>query len=536
MMLNRYSLTSTMLVLTVVLGLVIWAAYDSYQYRALNSILKENLTQRFDKQAREHRLRFDNYVKSFSPSVKLYANDASIYKYLQNVDWLEPPTKIINHKDIPVWLPGVSSMRRFILPRYAMLIDSDGRTREIYNNRGSVPPEELINISPLTLEVSKEQSYLTILNDKPYLITSEDILSDAGDEPVYASLLIASPVDEKFLQDSQGVAQHEEIIALLKEGEDRVLISNNEDLVASGASLSELKKSYLLVGEGFFDSGSADIIVRFYSLISTEEVQQQTAAILNKDRQIRAVTAISSIIAFGLVMYWITSRIQRLSRKVVAFSEKMDIPQPELTNRDEILELDNRFELLAEAVRRETISLEHQTTHDLLTDLPNRKYLQERLLREASNCELEGCSFVLMISDLNNFKEVNDTLGHHVGDQVLQQAGDRFRAVLRGGDTVARLGGDEFCILLSKTSIKVAEIIASKIIDAFDSPFAIEGNIVKVGISIGIVEFPGHGSEVELLMQRADAAMYHAKNNQTGFSIYHSVMKDKDVSVNDIKK
>ena len=119
---------------------------------------------------------------------------------------------------------------------------------------------------------------------------------------------------------------------------------------------------------------------------------------------------------------------------------------------------------------------------------------------------------------------------------MLQQAGDRFRAVLRSGDTVARLGGDEFCILLSKTSIKVAEIIASKIIEAFDSPFAIEGNIMKVGISIGIVEFPGHGSEVDLLMQRADAAMYHAKNNQTGFSIYHSVMKDIDVSANDVKK
>ena len=120
-------------------------------------------------------------------------------------------------------------------------------------------------------------------------------------------------------------------------------IESNKEQFRAISIEQELKKSYLFAGEGFFDSGSADIIVRFYSLISTEEVQDQTVAILRKDRQIRAVTAIASVLAFGLVMYWITSRIQRLSRKVVDFSEKMDMPQPELRHSDEIMELDNRF-------------------------------------------------------------------------------------------------------------------------------------------------------------------------------------------------
>ncbi len=520
-----------MLVLTVVVGIVIWTGYDVYQYRALNSILKENLTQRFDYQARAHRLRFDNYIKSFYPSVKLYAKNTNIHKYLKGVEWSQPAAEIIKHETIPEWLPELSSMRRFILPRYAMLIDSAGQIRETYNYRGSVPSDELRNISALTLDISKGQSYLTILGDRPFLITSENIHLGDDDKNIAASLLIASPVDEKFLQDSQGAAQYEGVIALLKEGEERVLVSNNEDLVSSGTLLSELKKSYLFAGEGFFDSGSADIIVRFYSLISTQEVQKQTAAILSKDRQIRAVTAILSVLAFVMVMFWITSRIQKLSGKVVDFSEKMDMPQPEMRHRDEILELDNRFEMLAEAVRQETRSLEHQTLHDLLTDLPNRRFLQERLINEVSGCKSESSSFVLMICDLNNFKEVNDNLGHHVGDGVLQQASERFQAALRGDDTVARLGGDEFCILLSKTSIKVAEIIASKIVEAFAAPFAIDGNIIKVGISIGIVEYPEHGSDVDQLMQFADAAMYHAKNNQTGFSIYNSTMKNREKSV-----
>jgi len=514
-----------MLILTVVVGLLIWAAYDAYQYQALNTILKENLTQRFNEQAKVHRLRFDNYVKSFNPGVKLYADNSNLHEYLQTVNWSEPSGKIIKHSSLPGWLPDLASMRRFILPRFAMLMDESGRTREIYNYRNAVPSDELMSISALTREISKGQSYLTIVNDRPYLISSEDVTDIVNGEILRACLLIASPVDEKFLQDSQGATQHEGVIALLKEGEDKVLVSNNEELVASGVSLSELKESYLLAGEGFFDSGSSDIIVRFYSLISTEEVQHQTAEILNKDRRIRAVTAIMSIFAFAMVMYWITARVQKLSRRVAAFSEKMDMPQPELRHGDEILELENRFEMLAEAVDKETRSLEHQTLHDLLTDLPNRKYLYERLLNEVSSCKLEGCAFVLMICDLNNFKEVNDTLGHHVGDKVLQQSSDRFRAALRGDDTVARLGGDEFCIVLSKTSIKVAEIIASKIIEAFDSPFAIEGNIIRVGTSIGIVEYPEHGSDAEQLMQRADAAMYYAKNRKTGFSIYTTSMR-----------
>jgi diguanylate cyclase (GGDEF)-like protein len=523
-MFKRFSLTTSMLIMTVLVGLVIWACYDAYQYRALNTVLKENLTQRFNAQARVHRLRFDSYVKSFYPSVKLYARNERLHDYLQTVDWSEPPVEIIKHSQIPAWLPELSSMRRFVLPRYAMLIDERGQTREIYNYRDSVPSDELLNISPLTREISKGQSYLAMFNERPYLITSEDVATVVNGENLRASLLIASPVDEKFLQDSQGASLHEGVIALLRNGEDRILVSDNSELVAPGTPLSELKKSYLFTREGFFDSGSSDIIVRFCSLISTEEVYNQTAEILNRDRQIRAVTAISSIFAFGLVMYWITSRIRKLSRKVVSFSEKMDMQQPELRHKDELLELENRFEMLADAVQRETRLLEHQTLHDLLTDLPNRKFLHRRLKHVVDSCEIEGCSFVLMVCDLNNFKDVNDTLGHHVGDQVLQHASVRFQSVLRNDDTVARMGGDEFCIVLSRTSYKAAETIANKIIEAFNAPFAIEGNIIKVGISIGIVEYPEHGRDVDSLMKHADAAMYEAKNRRSGFMIYDALL------------
>lgn len=515
-MFKKLTLTTSMLLLTVSVGLVIWLISDAYQVYALNAVFRENLTQRFNEQAREQRLRFDSYIKSYNPSIKLYASNTDLKEYLQSADWSAPPAEIIHYQQVPPWLPRLSSMRRFVHPRFAFLLDEAGRVRELYRHKGTSPPGELLHISPLTLELSIGQGYLTLFDGKPYLLASEQVKTGNKN----AVLLIASPIDEKFLQDSQGVFNDSRVIALLKDDEKNIMVSSNEELVPQGRSLHDLQQNYLLVGEGFFDSGSADIIVRFYSLTSTLEVQKQTDELLMQDRKIRAITAFAFISAFAIVMYWITSRIQRLSRRVVEFSDDMNITQPDISHNDELMVLENRFELLAAAVQTETQALEHMALHDTLTNIPNRKLLNDRLQQEVARCEISGCTFVLMICDLNRFKEVNDTLGHHIGDLVLQQSSERLQSSLRKDDIVARLGGDEFCILLRKTNIREAEKIAKKITAAFNRSFAIESNIINIGISIGVVEYPKHGSTEELLMQHADAAMYFAKQNKTGHTIY----------------
>ncbi len=511
-----------MLLLTVIVGLAIWLGYDAYQFRALNSVLEKNLIQRLDSQAKDQRLRFDNYVKSFNPSIKLYASNSNLHKYLRDVDWTSSDFDVVKYEKIPSWMPNLSSLRRFVLPRYAMLLDGTGKVREMYHDKGIMPPEGLMKLSSLEHELSDGQGYVMMLDGTPYLVTSEFVKNDYKE----ACLLIASPVDEEFLQASQGTASDNGIIALLKEGEDKILVSDNERLVPAGKTLDDLGNAYLQAGEGFFSSGSSDIIVRFVSLISTQEVKKQTEAILHKDRQLRAITAITFVFAFGLVMYWITSRIQRLSKKVIDFSNDMNMPQPELHHKDELLELEDRFELLAQAVQSETRALEYETSHDLLTGLPNRKLLYDRLQQEISSYSANGGSFVLMLCDLNNFKKVNDTLGHHIGDLVLKEASERLTYSLRKDDIVARLGGDEFSLLLIKTNIGEAELIAKKIIEAFGSPFTIENNIIRVGVSIGIVEHPEHGRNIDSLMRGADVAMYHAKHNQMGYAIYNVSMKN----------
>jgi len=162
----------------------------------------------------------------------------------------------------------------------------------------------------------------------------------------------------------------------------------------------------------------------------------------------------------------------------------------------------------------------HMALHDGLTGLPNRMLYNDRLgqaLRDATRQDLPVS--VLMI-DLDRFKEVNDTLGHAVGDELLSEAGSRLRAVMRERDTIARMGGDEFAVLLPGTDPAGARRVVGSIDRAFVEPFALMGMSVDAKASIGIACFPEHGNDAETLLQRADVAMYFAKGRHVGHALY----------------
>lgn len=165
--------------------------------------------------------------------------------------------------------------------------------------------------------------------------------------------------------------------------------------------------------------------------------------------------------------------------------------------------------------------LQHQALHDALTSLPNRVLLQDRLQQATRAAKREGHSLALMITDLDRFKEINDTLGHHYGDLLLQQVAVRMRAALRDSDTVARLGGDEFAVLLPAIQHDDQAVQAAiKISKAMEAPFILENQHFHVGISIGIAMYPKDGEESTHLMRRADVAMYVSKRSQNEYSFY----------------
>lgn len=165
--------------------------------------------------------------------------------------------------------------------------------------------------------------------------------------------------------------------------------------------------------------------------------------------------------------------------------------------------------------------LEYHALHDNLTGLANRELLNDRLEQAIHNAQQERSSFAILIMDLDRFKEVNDTLGHVVGDKLLQHVAKRLITLLREVDVIVRLGGDEFSVLLTTAQEKQAEIIAKKILDDFQLVFTVDDTPLYIGISIGISVYPQHGITAQTLQQRADVAMYVAKRNKTGYEIYN---------------
>lgn len=179
-----------------------------------------------------------------------------------------------------------------------------------------------------------------------------------------------------------------------------------------------------------------------------------------------------------------------------------------------------------EELRRQAELNRHQALHDSLTGLPNRVLFHDRVRHAIRAAGRDGAPFAVLVLDLDRFKEINDTLGHVAGDQLLLEVGARLRTTLRGEDSIARLGGDEFAMLLVGAAAQPAVDVAARIREALDQPLTLDGLPLRIDASVGIALYPEHAEDVDGLIQRADVAMYVAKHNNLGSAVYDP---DEDV-------
>ncbi|RJX28551.1 MAG: sensor domain-containing diguanylate cyclase, partial [Desulfarculus sp.] len=170
-------------------------------------------------------------------------------------------------------------------------------------------------------------------------------------------------------------------------------------------------------------------------------------------------------------------------------------------------------------LKQDQARMEHRAFHDPLTALPNRLLLTDRLRMALARALRHGRLLAVMFCDLDDFKQVNDTLGHARGDLLLQEVARRLGSILREEDTVGRQGGDEFVIILpDMADASYAEVAARRVLGAVAKPYELEGNPVRITISLGIAIHPRDGQDPDTLVQRADEAMYRAK--QAGRDTY----------------
>jgi len=215
-----------------------------------------------------------------------------------------------------------------------------------------------------------------------------------------------------------------------------------------------------------------------------------------------------------LVADYLAGIIERIAYRVVL------VPSAELRPSEDRDKSSAETNLLS-------LRMSYLAQHDVLTDLPNRLLLDDRLSRALALSKRYGRTLAVLFMDLDRFKEINDSLGHALGDQLLRRISDRLVNCVRSSDTVSRIGGDEFVIVLSELErVEDAAVSAAKIIAAVKAPMLIGDQEVCPTLSIGIGIYPDDGDTGEVLIQKADAAMYQSKNRGPGeFMFYKEIKK-----------
>jgi len=212
----------------------------------------------------------------------------------------------------------------------------------------------------------------------------------------------------------------------------------------------------------------------------------------------------------------LSRQLQRIRNDKTNLAERVTV-----AGNAEITELAEGFNDMASELNVLYNTLENMAFTDSLTGLPNRAFFYDRLDECVKKVQTHGTAFFLMMLDLDRFKYINDTLGHHIGDQLLQEVGQRLRHAMRSSDIIARLGGDEFAAILPTDEGKHAgTVVAEKILKLLNHPILVGQHSLTVSGSIGLVHCPYDGEDINQLMQRADVAMYHAKKNRHGFTYY----------------
>lgn len=237
---------------------------------------------------------------------------------------------------------------------------------------------------------------------------------------------------------------------------------------------------------------------------------------------ISLLAAIISIIASLLIARGIVRPVRELARVARRIAAGNYSPLPATTRADEIGALASAFRTMQEGLVARESRIMDLAYRDVLTALPNRALYGERLDQALASGARMNTPLAVLLMDLDHFKDVNDSLGHPIGDMLLCEVAARLQSAVGRSttQTVARLGGDEFAILLPDATAAEAERVAAEVVRALEAPMTLDGHLVDVRASIGIAAFPDHGNESATLLRRADIAMYAAKRKNLSVAMW----------------
>ena len=375
---------------------------------------------------------------------------------------------------------------------------------------------------------NKDGTALAVLGNRVYQVVAVQVRTPA---PV-GWVLMGFELDREVLDDLEALSALESVV-LLQPTASPSWLSIVANLGAGPAAALQAGLGAQPPADGVLELGGERLRARFVPLLAGEQrlgvlLLRSLDAALAPYQQLQLVLlglTLLGVAVFALASVLLARGISGPIKALSAAARRLergdyDTPVPSTSRLEEVHKLTLALESMREGIRRRDALVNNLAYVDPLTLLPNRARFAEYLQHHLIHSDTPGA---LLMLDLDRFKHVNDVLGHDVGDRLLQSVAERLRALCAPAHSVlARLSGDEFAILLAHTDATLASEAALAILKDFENPLHIDNETIDLGAGIGISLFPEQGQDVNLLLGRAELAMYAAKTRQCGSLIYHA--------------
>lgn len=409
-LLERIPLVVKVTLSALLIALPVWMITDALQTRYISDLYHDRIAGTLERSAREHRLLFDRHLKSLHTLARITVGEKRFLEHISSREKVSGDEGIRRYAGtLPPWLLPSSLLRSFAHFRFAVLFEGD-RVVEVYQDHPGEIPRELDQPSNLLRLLSANQLHLTEIGGRPYVITSEGTVDHQTGTTV--SLLLATPIDDKFLIDVQGMGDHGDIIALVGNNNSRVLVSSREDLLPTGIPFDNFAHAYFTTGKSFFDYGASDIDAHLVSLVPTTNFKSLVSSLTARERRQRALLGGVLFLTFTFTIAWILGDVRKLAREMDSFSEThLGAVSRRSIRGDELAAFRVRFTDMTEEI--------------LLARERQERDTEEKIRLEKENIELEaaGRQVRLLQSVMEHFHigVIMDKNGSpHAGNSVME--------------------------------------------------------------------------------------------------------------------
>lgn len=412
--LKRMPMPLLAVIIGLLCGLLVWVVLDQVQSRALRDIFAGELQGRLDQQARETLIRFDNYTEAHISTARLLANHRRLANYLEPLYWFDKDkTPAVVYYQTPQWLPPTSLWKPLARPSHILLVDSNGRTREVYQIGQRPLPEELASTNERYLSATRDRAFLTTMSGRPYLLVSE--VAEDATGTVMGALMLVTPIDAEFLKASQqGIAGSDVVVGLLDADEQRFLASSASNRVTEGDSVEEVRQEYLVTAQAFYEYEGAALNLQFATLVPHSSVEAIQGSVVDVGRHQLLVSAVTFISVFTIVFSLLSARLNRILNRISIYSRRaLGADQPAIERGNQLLVLEDWVKQFIRLVRQAREEMRKQHESEMQESEALKRAIMETALDSIITIDQNG--------NIVEFNATAETIFGYSRDQVISQ-------------------------------------------------------------------------------------------------------------------